>query len=113
MKTTGAQHWDSVINVGILRCLKLTKQNYFLQLPPPYNTIIIGGAKPLTVKDPKSYVNNDREDIQFEGVPEFYQKWPKLDIKGWKGDDEKAPLEAAVEDGGVWSGGKSKSPATC
>ncbi|OCF32124.1 FAD dependent oxidoreductase superfamily protein [Kwoniella heveanensis BCC8398] len=96
LKNTGAQHWDSIIN------------NYHLQLPPPHNTIIVGGAKPLTVHDPKQYVNNDREDEQFRGVPDFYAGWPKRDVVGWTGRDP-AELERSVEEGGVWSGVYSTS----
>ncbi|OCF61472.1 FAD dependent oxidoreductase superfamily protein [Kwoniella mangroviensis CBS 10435] len=96
IKNTGAQHWDAVIN------------NYHLQLPPPYNTIIIGGAKPLTVHDPWQYINNDKEDEQFRGVLEFYAGWPKRDIVGWQGNNP-ADLEKKVEDGGVWSGVYSSS----
>ncbi|WVR07877.1 hypothetical protein IAU60_004920 [Kwoniella sp. DSM 27419] len=93
IKRSGAQHWDS---------------NYHLQLPPPHNTIIIGGAKPLTVHDPAQYVNNDREDEQFKGVPEFYAGWPKRDVLGWKGEDP-APFEKETNEGGVWSGVYSAS----
>ncbi|WWC72307.1 uncharacterized protein I206_106269 [Kwoniella pini CBS 10737] len=96
IKNTGAQHWDAVVN------------NYHLQLPPPYNTIIIGGAKPLTVHDPWQYLNNDKEDEQFKGVPEFYSRWPKKDIVDWQGKDP-ADFEKKVEDGGVWSGVYSSS----
>ncbi|WVQ99100.1 hypothetical protein IAU59_006232 [Kwoniella sp. CBS 9459] len=96
LKHTGAQHWDSVIN------------NYHLQLPPPYNTIIIGGAKPITVHDPKQYINNDREDEQFKGVPDFYAGWPKRDVAGWTESDP-AEFERTVEEGGVWTGVYSSS----
>ncbi|WWC92016.1 uncharacterized protein L201_006970 [Kwoniella dendrophila CBS 6074] len=96
LKNTGAQHWDSVIN------------NYHLQLPPPYNTIIIGGAKPLTVHDPWQYINNDKEDEQFKGVPEFYAAWPKRDVLDWQGKDP-AEFEKGTNEGGVWSGVYSSS----
>ncbi|OXG42291.1 FAD dependent oxidoreductase superfamily [Cryptococcus neoformans Bt120] len=96
VKHTGAQHWDSIIN------------NYHLQLPPPFNTIILGGAKPLTVHDPKQYVNNDREDLQFAGVPDFYQGWPQRDVVGWQGKDP-TDLEKTVEEGGIWTGVYSAS----
>ncbi|OBT85060.1 hypothetical protein VE02_07155 [Pseudogymnoascus sp. 03VT05] len=49
-KHTGAQHWDEIDN------------NYHLQLPPPYNTVILGGGKSLLVHDPRSYILNDSED---------------------------------------------------
>lgn len=96
IKNTGAQHWDSEVN------------NYHLQLPPPYNTIIIGGAKQLLVHTPASYIRNDSEDQQFPGVPEFYRTWPKSDIVGW--DNEK-PDELALptDEGGCWTGVTSSS----
>lgn len=83
-------------------------QNYHLQLPPPYNHIIIGGAKPLTVHKPDLYVLSDAEDKQFPGVPEFYADWPESDIAGWKG---KGATEYAkkLNEGGVWSGGESET----
>lgn len=40
------------------------------------------------------------------GVPEFYAQWPKRDVVGWQGEDP-APMEKAVNSGGVWTGGKS------
>ncbi|PVH78497.1 FAD dependent oxidoreductase superfamily [Cadophora sp. DSE1049] len=96
IKHTGAQHWDSVVN------------NYHLQLPPPYNTIIIGGAKQVLVHDPKSYINSDREDELIPGVPEFFQSWPQSDIVGWEGKDP-AELGMEVEKGGCWTGVTSSS----
>lgn len=65
----------------------------------------MGGAKPLTVHNPKSYVGSDLEDQQFEGVPDFYARWPELDIVGWEGG---SPADFAKERdaGGVWSGGE-------
>lgn len=80
-------------------------QNYHLQLPPPHNTIIIGGAKQVLVHDPDSYVLNEREDQQFEGVPGFYESWPTSDLIDWKGKDP-ADLARIVDEGGCWSGGK-------
>ncbi|KAJ5537465.1 hypothetical protein N7494_006944 [Penicillium frequentans] len=63
IKHTGAQHWDSVVN------------NYHLQLPPPYNSIIIGGARALLVHTPHDCAPNDEEDKQFKGASEFFQSW--------------------------------------
>jgi hypothetical protein len=76
-----------------------------LQLPPPYNTIIIGGAKSLLVHNPRSYILNDSEDKQFEGVPEFYRTWSASDVVGWPAEDP-AELGKPVDEGGCWSGGK-------
>lgn len=78
-------------------------QNYHLQLPPPYNHIVVGGAKALTVHDPSSFVMSENEDEQFTGVPEFYKDWPERDIAEWKGSPEFALDENA---GGVWTGGE-------
>jgi glycine/D-amino acid oxidase-like deaminating enzyme len=116
IKHTGAQHWDSVVNVCLQSPLPLneladrTSQNYHLQLPPPYNTIIVGGAKSVLVHNPQSYILNDSEDKQFEGVPEFYQSWPASDVVGWPGEDP-AELGKNVNEGGCWTG--SGSPYPC
>ncbi|KAH9214283.1 FAD dependent oxidoreductase, partial [Leptodontidium sp. 2 PMI_412] len=96
IKRTGAQHWDGVVN------------NYHLQLPPPYNTIIVGGAKQLLVHNPQSWIRSDREDKLIPGVSEFYQSWPKSDIVGWEGDDP-AELGKEVGVGGCWTGVASSS----
>ncbi|WVQ86208.1 hypothetical protein IAT38_008376 [Cryptococcus sp. DSM 104549] len=96
IKHTGAQHWDSIVN------------NYHLQLPPPYNTIILGGAKRITVHKPEEFVNNDSEDRQFEGVPKFYAGWPANDVLGWEGEGL-AELEKGDNEGGVWTGVMSSS----
>ncbi|ORY67771.1 FAD dependent oxidoreductase-domain-containing protein [Pseudomassariella vexata] len=96
IKNTGAQHWDSLVN------------NYNLQLPPPYNTIMVGGAKQVLVHNPRGYLNNDEEDKQFNGVPKFYMSWPASDIVGWQGGDP-AELGKPVDEGGVWTGIMSSS----
>ncbi|KAH8597734.1 FAD dependent oxidoreductase-domain-containing protein [Bisporella sp. PMI_857] len=96
IKNTGAQHWDHIVN------------NYHLQLPPPYNTIILGGGKSLLVHDPRTYILNDSEDKQFDGLPEFYQSWPASDVAQWPGEDP-AELGKQLDEGGVWSGVMSSS----
>lgn len=94
IRNTGAQHWDGVVN------------NYHLQLPAPHNVIIIGGAKPLTVHDPRSFVANDAEDVQFAKVPEFYRSWAPRDVVGFAGEGE---FGLPADEGGVWSGVYSTS----
>ena len=84
-------------------------QNYHLQLPPPYNTIIVGGAKAVLVHNPHEYITKDCEDKLFDGVPEFFQSWPASDIVGWEGKDP-AELGKDVNEGGCWTG--SKFPMT-
>ncbi|KAH8667627.1 FAD dependent oxidoreductase-domain-containing protein [Tricladium varicosporioides] len=96
IKHTGAQHWDSLVN------------NYHNQLPPPYNTIMVGGAQAVLVHDLRQSNRNEREDQQFEGVPEFYKSWPKSDILGWEGGDQ-AELGKDDNEGGVWTGVESRS----
>ncbi|WVQ86207.1 hypothetical protein IAT38_008375 [Cryptococcus sp. DSM 104549] len=96
IKHTGAQWWDTVV------------YSYHLQLPPPYNTIILGGAKRITVHKPEEFVNNDREDKQFEGVPKFSAEWPANDVVGWAGEGL-AELEKGDDEGGVWTGIMSSS----
>ncbi|KAF2252731.1 nucleotide-binding domain-containing protein, partial [Trematosphaeria pertusa] len=96
IKRTGAQHWDAVVN------------NYHLQLPPPYNTIIIGGARQLLIHQPDSCHQNDAEDKHIPGIVEFFKTWPKSDIVDWQGSS-KAELGLADEQGGSWSGVESSS----
>ncbi|KAF7557929.1 hypothetical protein G7Z17_g324 [Cylindrodendrum hubeiense] len=91
IKHTGAQHWDSVIN------------NYHLQLPPPYNNIIIGGARSVLVQSPDKCYLNDEEDKQFDGIPEFFQSWAGSDVVGWEGNNP-AELWKGVNEGGCWTG---------
>jgi hypothetical protein len=108
IKHTGAQHWDHVVNVYLPSSLKpffnRISQNYHIQLPPPYNAIIVGGGKSLLVHDPHSYILNDSEDQQFVGIPEFYQSWPAADIIDWPGEIP-TKLNRCVNEGGCWSGG--------
>ncbi|KAL6408827.1 FAD dependent oxidoreductase superfamily [Ilyonectria robusta] len=96
IRHTGAQHWDSVVN------------NYHLQLPPPYNNIIVGGARSVLVHSPDKCYLNDEEDQQFDGVPEFYQSWPASDVVGWPGSNP-AELWKGVNEGGCWTGVDSVS----
>ncbi|GAM34504.1 hypothetical protein TCE0_015f02131 [Talaromyces pinophilus] len=98
IKNSGAQHWDQNV------------YNYHLQLPPPYNTIILGGGMSLLVHDPRSYILNDSEDKQFDGLPEFYQSWPASDLTNWPGKDP-AELGKTIDEGGIWSGGASPTPS--
>ncbi|KAK7409069.1 hypothetical protein QQX98_008773 [Neonectria punicea] len=94
IKHTGAQHWDSVVN------------NYHLQLPPPHNTIIVGGARAVLVHSPDKCYLNDEEDKQFDRVPEFFQSWGHSDVVGWPGSNI-AQLWKGVDEGGCWTGGQS------
>jgi uncharacterized protein YbdZ (MbtH family) len=66
---------------------------------------MVGGAKSLIVKTPELFVNNDEEDRQMPGVPEFYSAWPKKDIAGWTGAKD-AEFEEPAGEGGVWTGGE-------
>jgi hypothetical protein len=108
IKHTGAQHWDHVVNVYLPPSLKPfvngMPQNYHIQLPPPYNAIIVGGGKSLLVHDPHSYILNDSEDQQFVGILEYYQSWPMADIIDWPGEIP-SKLSRCVNEGGCWSGG--------
>lgn len=97
IKNTGAQHWDSYIN------------NYHLQLPPPYNTIIIGGAKAVCAHYPHEWVRSDEENKLLPGVAEFYKTWPKSDIVDWPGEEDEAELALATDQGGNWTGVESDS----
>ncbi|KZM21387.1 uncharacterized protein EKO05_0006148 [Ascochyta rabiei] len=96
IKHTGAQHWDSRVN------------NYHLQLPTPYNTIIIGGARQLLVHKADDCVMNDEEDKHFNGVAEFFKSWPASDVKDWP-DSSCAELGMEDDQGGCWSGIETSS----
>ncbi|TYJ54196.1 hypothetical protein B9479_005122 [Cryptococcus floricola] len=96
LKHTGAQYWDSYLS------------NYRLQLPPPHNTIILGGGKPAIAAHPELSILSDEEDKQFPGIPEYYASWPAATIPGWE-DDGPAEFEKAVNDGGVWTGVAAES----
>lgn len=98
IQKTGAQHWDGVIN------------NYHLQLPPPYNTIILGGARAVLVHqyDECYGSGKDEEQKQFEVIPEFLATWPKRDIAEWKGGKE-TEFALPVDQGGIWAGCDSSS----
>lgn len=96
IKHTGAQHWDSSVN------------NYHLQLPPPYNTIIFGGGRQFLVHQPEACFLNDEEDQQVEGFADFCQTWPTSDVKGWPSAGP-AELSKDVNEGGVWTGIETSS----
>ncbi|KAK2608048.1 hypothetical protein N8I77_006685 [Diaporthe amygdali] len=97
IKRTGAQHWDSHVN------------NYHVQLPPPYNTLIIGGAKAVVAHYPHDWIRTDSEDKLQPGVPEFYKTWPKSDIVDWPGEEDEAELALNTTEGGNWTGVESTS----
>ncbi|KAJ5059252.1 FAD dependent oxidoreductase-domain-containing protein [Bipolaris maydis] len=96
LKRTGAQQWDGMIN------------NYHVQLPPPYNVIIIGGARQLLTHYPEISILNDEDDKQAPGVADFYKTWPAADIVDWPGP-KIAELGFDVEKGGSWTGAHETS----
>jgi glycine/D-amino acid oxidase-like deaminating enzyme len=115
IKHTGAQHWDTQVNVRFLSTpqhhvleLTLFVQNYHIQLPPPYNVVILGGARAVLVHKPDECYNRDNDDLQFEGVPEFMRSWPESDVLSW---DKSQPAELArdANDGGCWTGSEFDS----
>lgn len=63
----------------------------------------------MLVQNPQSYILNDCEDKQFEGISDYYQSWPASDIAQWPGKDP-AELGMQVDEGGCWSGGVSPFP---
>lgn len=97
IRNTGAQHWDSYIN------------NYHVQLPPPYNTIIVGGAKAVCAHYPHEWVRSDEENKLLPGVAEFYKTWPKSDIVAWPGKEDEAEFALETAEGGNWTGVESDS----
>lgn len=80
-------------------------QNYHLQLPPPYNTIIIGGAKQILVHEPSGYMQNYEENKYFDGVAEFFRTWPESDVLKWS--ENPTELARPAVEGGSWTGGES------
>ncbi|KAF2630550.1 DAO-domain-containing protein [Macroventuria anomochaeta] len=96
IKHTGAQHWDNTVN------------NYHLQLPPPYNTIMIGGARQLLVHRPKECMLNDEDDQEIAGVAEFFKSWPASDVTDWPGLSL-AELSNKVDRSGCWTGIETSS----
>lgn len=90
IKNTGAQHWGGSI------------WNYHLQLPPPYNTIALGGAKAIISHYPREWLQLGDDDKHLPGVPEYMASWPTDEVVGWP--YEKAELEIPAEEGGVWTG---------
>lgn len=90
LRATGAQHWGGNI------------WNYHLQLPPPYNTIALGGAKAIISHYPREWLKRGDDDKHLPGVPEYMETWPTDEVVGWP--DAKAELEMPPEEGGVWTG---------
>lgn len=90
IKNTGAQHWGGNI------------WNYHLQLPPPYNTIALGGAKAVISHYPREWLNRGDDNRHLPGVPEYMATWPAEEVVGWP--DDKAELALPAEEGGVWLG---------
>lgn len=88
------------------------QQNYHVQLPTPYNTIVVGGAKVVFEHRPSSYVDNDDEGRQIEGVPEYFHSWAKESITDWP-QDMKMDFARDVRDGGCWTGGKTAPLRLC
>lgn len=80
-----------------------------MQLPPPYNTLIIGGAKAVVAHYPHDWIRADAEDKLNPGVAEFYKTWPKSDIVGWPGKGDEAELSLETTKGGNWTGVESTS----
>ncbi|KAK8096276.1 hypothetical protein PG999_014298 [Apiospora kogelbergensis] len=94
VKHTGAQHWDATVN------------NYHLQLPAPYNAVILGGGRQYLVHRPSDCVLRDDDDQLIPGADEFFGSWPSSDVLGWPGSATQTPLESQ---GGCWVGVETTS----
>ncbi|KAF3042582.1 hypothetical protein E8E11_002494 [Didymella keratinophila] len=88
---------------------QIWSQNYHLRLPPPYNMIILGGARPVTVHKPETCTMNDDEDQQIEGVTNYFKSWPASDVKDWPGSS-RAEFGRPDDEGGCWTGGNTSPP---
>ncbi|KAF3763924.1 DAO-domain-containing protein [Cryphonectria parasitica EP155] len=91
IKNTGAQHFDDEI------------WNYHLQLPPPFNALILGGAKPVIAQYPREWFKRGEDDKHLPGVPAYMKAWPKEEVVGWPSSDE-CELALPAKEGGVWTG---------
>ncbi|KAF4123824.1 FAD dependent oxidoreductase [Geosmithia morbida] len=89
IKHTGAQHWDAVVN------------NYHLQLPAPYNVILLGGARQFLVHRPSECVFRGDDDRQMPGVAEFLRTWPSSDVVGWPISEAHTEL---ADEADCWTG---------
>lgn len=93
IKNTGAQHWEGEI------------WNYHLQLPAPYNAIVLGGAKSVIAHYPREWLQRGEDNKHLPGVPEYMETWPAHEVAGWPADaGEKAELALPADQGGVWTG---------
>lgn len=92
IKATGAQHWDGDI------------WNYHLQLPAPYNAIVLGGAKAVIAHYPRKWLNDGDDSKNLPGVPEYVESWPTEEVVGWPLGGDKAELALPAQEGGVWTG---------
>lgn len=92
LKNTGAQHWDGEI------------WNYHLQLPAPFNAIVLGGAKKVITHYPREWLKRDDDSKHLPGVPAYMETWPKNEVFAWPSDSEKQELILPAHEGGVWTG---------
>lgn len=89
IKATGAQHWGGDI------------WNYHLQLPSPYNHIVLGGAKSVLTHYPRKWHKRNEDDLHLPGVPEYMSTWPETEVVGFEGKTE---LALPADQGGIWTG---------
>lgn len=94
LKATGAQHWGGDI------------YNYHLQLPAPYNHIILGGAKSVLAHYPRLWLRQNDDDLHLPGVPEYMSTWPNEEVADWPSSFSSPTTEFALpaDQGGVWTG---------
>lgn len=97
LKNSGAQHWDGEI------------WNYHLQLPSPFNAIVLGGAKKVISHYPREWLKRDNDNKHMPGVAEYVESWPRNEVLGWPSDSEKGELVLPAQEGGVWTGVVSPS----
>lgn len=90
IKHTGAQHWDSNIN------------NYWNQLPAPYNAIILGGAQSVLAHQ-AAIKNTDGDGTLIPGVPAYMRSWASTHVTNWP-QNETGELALPAEEGGNWTG---------
>lgn len=74
-----------------------------MQLPPPHNTIVLGGAKCVIAHYPREWVKQSDDSKYLPGVAEYMATWGAAEVADWP---ETAPSELALpaEQGGVWTG---------
>ncbi|PSR77498.1 FAD dependent oxidoreductase superfamily [Coniella lustricola] len=91
LKCTGAQQWGGEI------------WNYHLQIPPPYNAIIVGGAKCVITHYPRDWIKQGDDSKHLPGVADYMRTWGAAEVFEWP-QDAGSELALPAQEGGSWTG---------